>query len=233
MTSREAKSLLEQLEAAKGSLPAYDTKGVKAVTDEIGRIADDLHSGLEAMQAAAAARASRKGASDAGGGFDDEDDEDGGDGDGDDGGDRDNGRMALRVMRATIARDKRCLLAYAMHRADRVELLRWMGGPVLSAEQKARLSSEEVDHFKRELLPRSAAQCGVPARAGLRRARAGGSGRRARRDAPRSAWHSLTHALPAPTHQSPSPARRSLPLLRQATANCCLSTWSARARTRF
>jgi hypothetical protein len=221
MTSREAKSLLEQLEAAKGSLPAYDTKGVKAVTDEIGRIADDLHSGLEAMKAAAAARASRKGASDAGGGFDDEDDEDGGDGDGDDGGDRDNGRMALRVMRATIARDKRCLLAYAMHRADRVELLRWMGGPVLSAEQKARLSSEEVDHFKRELLPRSAAQCGVPARAGLRRARAGGSGRRARRGAPRSAWHSLTHALPAPTHQSPSPARRSLPFLRQATANCC------------
>ena len=151
MTSREARSLLEQLEAAKGALPPYDTKAVQAVTDEVGRIADDLREGLEALQAAAAARAARKGASDASGDGDDDDDDDdddggalGGHGGGDD------GSTALRVMRATIARNKRCLLAYVMHRADRVELLRWIGGPVLSPDSGAKLSSEEVDHFKRE-----------------------------------------------------------------------------------
>jgi hypothetical protein len=153
MTSREARSLLEQLEAAKGALPPYDTKGVQAVTDEVGRIADDLREGLEALQAAAAARVARKGASDAGGDGDgddgDDDDDDGGGARGGHGG-GDDGSTALRVMRATIARNKRCLLAYVMHRADRVELLRWIGGPVLSPDSSAKLSSEEVDHFKRE-----------------------------------------------------------------------------------
>ena len=152
MTSREARSLLEQLEAAKCALPPYDTKGVQAVTDEVGRIADDLREGLEALQAAAAARVARKGASDAGGdgdGDDDDDDDGGGGARGGHGG-GDDGSTALRVMRATIARNKRCLLAYVMHRADRVELLRWIGGPVLSPDSSAKLSSEEVDHFKRE-----------------------------------------------------------------------------------
>jgi len=152
MTSREAIRMLDELERAKGPLPAHDTKGVQAVTDEIGRIADDLRAGLEALQAAAAARAARrggggggKGASDLGGDDDDEDDED------EDELDKrgDDGSTALRVMRATIARNKRCLLAYVMHRADRVELMRWMSGSVLSPEQRAKLSSEEVDHFKR------------------------------------------------------------------------------------
>ena len=157
MTSRAAIRLLDELARAEG-LPPYDTKGVLEVREEIKHIASDLEEGFQAVIRAATARlsgrGSGKGATDAGGDDDDFDDGGGGggggggdDGDGGDGGGADE-HIELRVMSATVARDKRCLLAYVMHRADRVELLRWNGGPVLAPEARAKLSSEEVDLFK-------------------------------------------------------------------------------------
>jgi GINS complex subunit 1 len=56
--------------------------------------------------------------------------------------------VRIHVHDSTIARDKRCLLAYMMHRADRIELLYWQGGAVLDPETKKKLSDEEVDYFK-------------------------------------------------------------------------------------
>ena len=56
--------------------------------------------------------------------------------------------VRIHVHDSTIARDKRCLLAYMMHRADRIELLYWQGGAVLDQETKKKLSDEEVDYFK-------------------------------------------------------------------------------------
>lgn len=56
---------------------------------------------------------------------------------------------AVHMRHAAIERNKRCLLAYIAHRADRVQDMRWNFGAVLPPAVKAELCEPEVTFFNR------------------------------------------------------------------------------------
>jgi hypothetical protein len=118
--------LLEELRASEG-LPAYDTRGVQTLRAEIARINADM------TQIARDIAQQEDGAPE---------DEDAA------GAESMSNFAGVNVLNASIHRAKRCLLAYAMHRCDRVDLLVWQSGPVVPPSLKARLSSEEADYHK-------------------------------------------------------------------------------------
>ena len=56
---------------------------------------------------------------------------------------------AIHMRHAAIERNKRCLLAYISHRAERVRDMRWNFGAVLPPDVKAQLCEPEVAFFGR------------------------------------------------------------------------------------
>jgi len=56
---------------------------------------------------------------------------------------------AVHVRHAAVERNRRCLLAYLMHRAAHVRRMRWQLGAVLPPESKATLCEPEIAFFAR------------------------------------------------------------------------------------
>ncbi|UJR33992.1 hypothetical protein I4U23_021407 [Adineta vaga] len=53
----------------------------------------------------------------------------------------------ISIRHAAIQRIKRCLLAYAYHRMNRIKSLRWSIGPVLPEHMRNNLSMDELEFF--------------------------------------------------------------------------------------
>ncbi|KAJ4979991.1 hypothetical protein NE237_010771 [Protea cynaroides] len=52
------------------------------------------------------------------------------------------------IHHLSLMRNKRCLMAYAYNRAEVIQSLRWMVGPVLPQEIQAKLNQSEKEYFK-------------------------------------------------------------------------------------
>ena len=53
-------------------------------------------------------------------------------------------RAVMLLRHTTLERNKRCLLAYLNHRAEKIRDMRWQFGPVLPADVKV---SSKIGHF--------------------------------------------------------------------------------------
>jgi len=58
-------------------------------------------------------------------------------------------KSAIVLRHAALERDKRCLLAYLYHRANKIRSMRWEFGAVLPADIKANLSGPEAAFFNK------------------------------------------------------------------------------------
>lgn len=56
-------------------------------------------------------------------------------------------RAVMLLRHTTLERNKRCLLAYLNHRAEKIRDMRWQFGPVLPADVKANLCETEQSFF--------------------------------------------------------------------------------------
>mmetsp|Transcript_35324 Transcript_35324/g.105507 ORF Transcript_35324/g.105507 Transcript_35324/m.105507 type:complete len:222 (-) Transcript_35324:298-963(-) len=129
--------LLLDLKRSCDFLPPYSDEGVRSTLQEIGLHYDELTDHVNAASSASASRRRRQ-------------QKDGGDG-GKTGASADEvpseSRPALILHDACIRRNKRCLLAYHSHRADKLRSLRWETSAALPSHVRPLLSEAELDFF--------------------------------------------------------------------------------------
>eukprot|EP00978_Attheya_sp_CCMP212_P027894 scaffold94627_cov53-Attheya_sp.AAC.4 len=104
-------------------LPSYNDEGVRATLQEISLHFNELTDQASAASSAERTSATNKGAIPM------------------------QTRPSMLLHDAAIRRNKRCLLAYHNHRADKLRALRWETSAALPTHVRALLSEAEVDFF--------------------------------------------------------------------------------------